>query len=236
MKAEGKNPVREAINSDTTIEKILVLDGTKDSDIRQIITSAKAKGLRVEYARKEALDRLSETGHHQGIIAITTDYKYKELGQVLNKHGRKFFVILDGVQDPHNLGSVIRTAECFGVTGVIIPERGGALVNETVLRTSAGAVSHMDVVKVKNINDAIKTLKENNVFVYVADMDGQPLKNTNLKGDVAIVVGAEGAGVSALTRKLADQIVSIPMVGKVNSLNASVSAAVMMYEAFRQEN
>lgn len=236
MTAEGKNPVREAINSDTTIEKILVLDGTRDQDIRQIISQAKNKGLRVEYVKKEALDRVSETGHHQGIIAFTTDYKYKELGQVLNKNGRKFFVILDGVQDPHNLGSIIRTAECFGVTAVIIPERGGALVNETVLRTSAGAVSHMDVVKVKNINDAIKTLKEKNVFVYVADMDGQPLKNTNLKGDIAIVVGAEGNGVSALTRKLADQIVSIPMVGKVNSLNASVSAAVMMFEAFRQEN
>ena len=149
--------------------------------------------------------------------------------------GRRFFILLDKLSDPHNLGSIIRTAECSGVTAVVIPNRNSVLVNETVMRASAGAINHVKVCKVGNLNDAIKKLKEDGVFVYVTDMDGENIYKTNLKGDIAIVIGSEGFGVSALTRKLADQVISIPMYGNINSLNASVSAGICMYEAVRQD-
>ena len=239
MLAEGKNPVREALKSNLTIEKILVLDKTQDKEIREQIEIAKQRKIRVEFVQKVVLDKMSQTGHHQGIIAVTTDFKYSDLDQILSKvknnNKRKLFLILDGIEDPHNLGGIIRSAECFGVSAVIIPARRSALVNETVIRTSAGAVNLVDVCKVTNVNDAIKKLKDNNIFVYAADMDGEPIARTNLTGDIAIVVGSEGFGVSNLTRKLADQIVAIPMIGEINSLNASVSAGIMLYEAFRQQ-
>lgn len=239
MLAEGKNPVREALKSDLTIEKILVLDKTQDKDIREQIEIAKQRKVRIEFVQKVVLDKMSQTGHHQGIIAVTTDFKYTELDDVLaklkNSNKRKLFLILDGIEDPHNLGGIIRSAECFGVSAVIIPARRSALVNETVIRTSAGAAQLVKICKVTNINDAIKKLKDNNIFVYAADMDGAPLAKTNLTGGIAIVVGSEGFGVSSLTRKLADQIVAIPMTGEINSLNASVSAGIMLYEAVRQQ-
>ena len=239
MLAEGKNPVREALKSDLTIEKVLVLDKTQDKDIRDQIEIAKQRKIRVEFVQKIVLDKMSQTGHHQGIIAVTTDFKYSELDEILSKlknsNKRKLFLILDGIEDPHNLGSIIRSAECFGVSAVIIPARRSVLVNETVIRTSAGAAQLVKICKVTNINDAIKKLKDNNVFVYAADMDGAPIAKTNLTGDIAIIVGSEGFGVSSLTRKLADQIVAIPMTGEINSLNASVSACIMLYEAVRQQ-
>ena len=146
------------------------------------------------------------------------------------------FVILDEVLDPHNLGAVIRVAECAGATGVIIPARRSATVNETVIRTSAGATAYVPVIKVSNLNQTIEELKKQNVWVYAADMDGSPMTKTNLKGDIALVIGGEGSGVHALTRKNCDGIISIPMFGKVNSLNASVSAGIVLYEAVRQRN
>lgn len=151
-----------------------------------------------------------------------------------NSDKRKLFILLDGVEDPHNLGSIIRSAECLGFSGVIIPARHSALVNETVIRSSAGAINYVKVIKVNNLNDAIKRLKEENIFVYSADMDGEDIRKTNLKGNVAIVVGSEGFGVSDLARKLSDQIIKIPMTGNVNSMNASVSAGICMYEAVMQ--
>lgn len=238
MLAEGKNPVFEAIKSGTTIEKIVVVDKTNDAEIREQIKNAKDKKIRVEFAPKQVLDRMSKTGHHQGIIAFTTDYKYYDLEEVLidleNSDKRKLFILLDGVEDPHNLGSIIRSAECLGFSGVIIPARHSALVNETVIRSSAGAINYVKVIKVNNLNDAIKRLKEENIFVYSADMDGEDIRKTNLKGNVAIVVGSEGFGVSDLARKLSDQIIKIPMTGNVNSMNASVSAGICMYEAVMQ--
>lgn len=238
MLAEGKNPVFEAIKSGTTIEKIIVVDKTNDAEIREQIKNAKDKKIRVEFAPKQVLDRMSKTGHHQGIIAFTTDYKYYDLEEVLkdleNSDKRKLFILLDGVEDPHNLGSIIRSAECLGFSGVIIPARHSALVNETVIRSSAGAINYVKVIKVNNLNDAIKRLKEENIFVYSADMDGEDIRKTNLKGNVAIVVGSEGFGVSDLARKLSDQIIKIPMSGNVNSMNASVSAGICMYEAVMQ--
>lgn len=238
MLAEGKNPAREAIRSGKEIEKVLVLDNTHDRELREIVSLAKDSHVRVEFAAKPALDRLSKTGHHQGIIAVLADYEYYDLDEVLSKLNstgkRKTFILLDGVLDPHNLGSIIRSAECFGFGGVIIPARRSALVNETVLRTSAGAASFIPIIKVGNLVDAIKRLQKENVFVFALDMDGEEISKANLSGDIGIVVGGEGSGVSALVRKTADGILSIKMSGKVNSFNASVSAALGMYEVSKR--
>lgn len=234
MLAEGKNPVYEALATNKNIEKIFVLDGVKDNGVREMLSLARARGIRVEYVRKEALDRVSKTGHHQGIIAYLAEFEYSALDEVLQSAGRKFFILLDKITDPHNLGSIIRSAECVGVTAVIIPDRGSALVNETVLRTSAGAASHVRIVKVGNLNDAIRKIKDSNIFVYAADMDGKSIYETNLVGDIAIVIGSEGDGVSKLTKRLCDGVVAIPMKGRLNSLNASVSAGIIMFEVLRQ--
>ena len=238
MKAEGKNPVRELLNSGATIEKISVENGSRDNEVRALVQIARDKGVKVDYVDKRGLDKVSETGHHQGIIAFYTEFKYANLNDVISQakaDGKDLlFVILDEVLDPHNLGSVIRVAECAGATGVIIPARRSATVNETVIRTSAGATAYMPVIKVSNLNQTIEELKRQNVWVYAADMDGSPMGKTNLKGDIALVIGGEGSGVHALTRKNCDGIISIPMFGKVNSLNASVSAGIVLYEAVRQ--
>ncbi|MBE5755902.1 MAG: 23S rRNA (guanosine(2251)-2'-O)-methyltransferase RlmB [Clostridia bacterium] len=238
MKAEGKNPVRELLNTTENIEKVMIVDGTNDAELRAIQKQARDRGLKVEFADRRALDKLSETGHHQGVIAIYSDFKYADLKTIIKqtKDAGKdiLFVVLDEVLDPHNLGSVIRVAECAGATGVIIPNRRSATVNETVVRTSAGATAYMPVIKVSNLNQAIEEMKENNIWVYAADMDGEQMYKTNLKGDIALVIGGEGTGVKQLTRKLCDGIISIPMYGKVNSLNASVSAGIVLYEAVRQ--
>ncbi len=238
MKIEGKNPVKELISTGMTIEKILILNGSNDGEIRQIQKQARDKNIKVEFVDKRALDRFSETGHHQGIIAEYSDYKYADLQDIIDRKRQKnedlLLVILDEVLDPHNLGSVIRVAECAGASGVIIPNRRSACVNETVVRTSAGATAYMPVVKVNNINQVIEDLKIQNIWVYAADMDGEKMYSTNLQGDIAIVIGGEGTGVHSLTRKLCDGILSIPMFGNVNSLNASVSAGIVLYEAVRQ--
>ena len=200
--------------------------------------SCTGKGLKVEFVDKRGLDKVSETGHHQGIIAIYSEFKYADLDEVIAKtkaQGKDImFIVLDEVLDPHNLGSVIRVAECAGATGVIIPSRRSATVNETVVRTSAGATAYMPVIKVSNLNQAIEEMKKQNIWVYAADMDGEQMYKTNLKGDIALVVGGEGTGVRDLTKKLCDGVISIPMYGKVNSLNASVSAGIVLYEAVRQ--
>ena len=238
MKIEGKNPVRELLKTDETIEKIMIVNGTTDPELRQFQQIAKDKGFKVEFADRRAFDKLSETGHHQGVIAFYTEFKYADLNETISKarnDGKDIlFIVLDEVLDPHNLGSVIRVAECAGATGVIIPARRSATVNETVVRTSAGATAYMPVIKVNNLNQAIETMKNQNIWVFAADMDGQDMYKTNLKGDIALVVGGEGTGVRELTKKLCDGVISIPMFGKVNSLNASVSAGIVLYEAVRQ--
>lgn len=239
MKVEGKNPVKELLKSNNvTIEKLIVSDGTSDNEIRELIKQARMRGVKLEFADRRALDKISETGHHQGIIAETTEFKYSELEDIIKDEKAKgkdlLFVILDEVLDPHNLGSVIRVAECAGASAVIIPNRRSALVNETVIRTSAGATAYMPVIKVTNLNAVIEELKKQNVWVYALDMDGEEMYKTNLKGDIALVVGSEGFGIHALTKKLCDGVVKIPMLGKVNSLNASVSAGIVTYEVIRQ--
>lgn len=238
MQIEGKNQVRELLSTDKTIEKLSILDGTRDEEIRNLLKIAKDKQAKIEFLDKKSMDKLSITSHHQGIIATVTEFKYSELDEVISdaksKNQNMLFVILDGVSDPHNLGSVMRVAECAGVTAIIIPKNRAVTVNETVVRVSVGASEHVKVVKVTNINSTIEELKKEGVFVYAADMDGEEMYKTNLTGDIALVVGSEGFGVSKLTRKLCDGIISIPMFGNVNSLNASVSAGIVIYEAIRQ--
>lgn len=238
MKIEGKNPVKEILNSEATIEKVLIENGNRDVTLREIQKLAREKGIKVEFVDKKALDRISETGHHQGVIADYSNFEYASLEKLIrdsrNQNKDMLFIILDEILDPHNLGSIIRVAECAGATGVIISNRRSACVNETVVRTSAGATAYMPVVKVGNINQAIETLKNENVWVYALDMDGSEMYQTNLKGDIALVVGNEGKGVKQLTEKLCDGVMSIPMFGKVNSLNASVSAGIAIYEVLRQ--
>lgn len=238
MKIEGKNPVKEIINSGSTIEKVMIENGSRDNDLREIQKLARENGIKVEFVDKRGLDKISETGHHQGVIAEYSNFEYASLEQLIKdaKANSKdmLFILLDEIVDPHNLGSIIRVAECAGATGVVIPSRRSACVNETVVRTSAGATAYVPVCKVNNLNQAIETLKNENVWVYALDMDGQEMYRTNLTGNVALVVGNEGSGVSRLTRKLCDETISIPMLGKVNSLNASVSTGIAVYEVLRQ--
>lgn len=238
MKIEGRNAVAEAVNSNTTIDRLVVEKGLKDVGANKIIEQAKSRGIKIFFRDKQTLDRESANGRHQGFIAEITDFKYSELDDILNYAKSKgedpFIVILDGVEDPHNLGSVIRVAECAGVHGVIIPRHRAVSVNETVIKVSAGAAAHMKVCKVTNINDTIDDLKKHNIWVYGADMDGQDLYQTNLKGAIAIVVGGEGSGIKKLTLQKCDAVVKIPMSGQVNSLNASVAAGIVVYEHVRQ--
>ena len=235
MKIEGKNACREALQTETTIDKLLVQNGV---ECAELISLAKKRSVKIQYANKQVLDEQSVTKKHQGVILYTSDFKYSSVEEIISEAKNKgedlLLVILDGIEDPHNLGSILRVAECAGVSGVIIPKHRAVPVNETVAKVSAGAVSRVKVARVTNINDEIKKLKEMGVFVFVADMDGAEMYKTHLTGDIALVVGSEGFGVSKLTKKLADGVVSIPMYGKINSLNASVSAGIVVYEAVRQ--
>lgn len=235
MKIEGKNAVRECIMSGKTIEKILFQNGGQN---QELLNLARERGIKVQFVNKSALDDFSVTKKHQGVIAISTDFKYSSVEDILKlakeKNEDNFILILDGVEDPHNLGSVLRVAECAGVHGIIIPKDRAVGVTETVVKVSAGASERVKIAKVTNLNRTIEELKQKNIFVYCADMDGAPMTKTNLTGNIALVIGSEGFGVSKLTRKLADGIISIPMFGKINSLNASVSAGIVTYEAIRQ--
>ena len=233
MLLEGRNAVKEALNSDTTIEKILIAKGSDDNSVKMIVAVAKKKGVRVDYVDRKVLDKTTETGKHQGVIAYTTEYKYFDLEDILaKKDGRRIILLLDGIEDPHNLGSIIRAAECHGVDGVVIPKMRSASVNETVIRASCGATQYVKVVKVTNINDVIRKLKDE--FIKVVALQGERIDKAYLDGDIALVVGNEGNGVSRLTLDLCDEKVSIPMLGEVSSLNASVATGIALYECCRQ--
>ena len=236
MLSIGKNAVRELLDSDKKINKLYLRKGAHDLD--RIAESARGKGARVEFVDKRVLDKLAGELRHQGVIAESEDFKYCTVDDLLAKAGERgekvFVLLLDGVEDPHNLGSILRAAECAGAHGVIIPSRRSASVNETVVRISAGAANHIPVAKVGNINDAIRMLKDEFVNVYCADMGGESIYETRLDGDVAIVIGSEGFGVKELTAKLCDKAVSLPQRGKVNSLNASVACGIICYEVVRQ--
>lgn len=234
MNVEGKNAVMEALKSDVTVDAVMVEKGQN----HQIIALARQKGVKLQYLDKAAMDRISVTKKHQGFIAKVSDFEYCEVDDILRLAEEKgedaFIVVLDGVEDPHNLGSVIRVCECAGVHGIIIPKHRSASVNETVVKVSAGAAEHMKIARVTNIVSAIEELQRAGVWVYAADMDGEDIYKTDLTGKAAFVIGGEGGGVRPVTAKACDKKVALPLMGKVNSLNASVACGVVVYEALRQ--
>lgn len=238
MLIEGKNAVRQALDSEITINKLMV-DRNLEHRHDEIISAAYKKKIRVEFLPKMVLDKKSQTGHHQGFIADAVEFQYSELEDILAKAREKdeppFIVLLDGIEDPHNFGAIIRSCECAGVHGIIIPKNRACLVNETVIRTSTGAISNMLIAKVTNLKDAIDDLKDNNVWVYVAETGGEDIYKKKLNGAVAVVIGSEGNGVKQSIRSYCDGIITLPLKGKVNSLNASVACGIVVFEILRQK-
>lgn len=238
---EGRNAVLELLDSDRDINKIFVQSGERHGSINKIIAIAKENKVVVTEVEKSKLDFMSKTKNHQGVIAVVPPFNYCEVEDILeyakSKNEDVFILILDGIEDPHNLGSIIRTAETAGVHGIIIPKRRTITVNSTVAKVSAGAVEHMKIARVNNITDTIRKLKENGLWIIGTDGSATTLYyNQDLKGDIAIVIGSEGFGMSRLVKENTDMLVKIPMKGKVTSLNASVSAGIVMYEAVKQRN
>ena len=235
---EGRNAVIEAFRAGKPIDKIFILDGCQDGPVSTIKREAKKKDVMIKYVTKERLDQISETGKHQGVIAYAAAYEYADLEDIFDKAREKgedpFVVILDNIEDPHNLGAIIRTANLAGAHGVIIPKNRAAGLTATVARTSAGALNFTPVVKVTNISKTIQELKDRGLWFVCADMGGTEMYKLNLKGPIGLVIGNEGDGVSRLVRENCDMIASIPMKGDIDSLNASVAAGVLAYEIVRQ--
>ena len=235
---EGRNAVLEAFRSGKTIDKLFIQDGCKDGPVISILREAKKTDTIIKYVDKERLDKMSQTGRHQGVIANAAAYEYAEVSDILknarDKNESPFIFILDGIEDPHNLGAIIRTANLSGAHGVIIPKRRAAGLTATVLKTSAGALNYTPVAKVTNISTTIEELKKEGLWFVCADMGGEVMYNLNLKGAIGLVIGNEGEGVSRLVKERCDYIASIPMKGNIDSLNASVAAGVLAYEIVRQ--
>lgn len=236
----GRNPVSEAIRSGREIDKILIKKGNYEGSLVPLIQKAKSRGIIIQEVEKQKLDALAEGGNHQGVIAFAATHNYVSVQEILKKckdaEKEPFLIICDKITDPHNLGSILRTANCVGADGVIIPKRSSVGLNAVVAKTSAGAVEYTPVAKVTNIAQTIDLLKENGIWVAGADMDGDTMYRANLTGAIALVVGSEGEGISRLVREKCDFLVKIPMFGEINSLNASVAAGVLMYEISRQRN
>ena len=235
---EGRNAVLEAYRSGKTIDKIFVLDGCQDGPVKSITREARKHDSIINYVSKERLDQLSETGKHQGVIAVSAAYSYAEVEDILqiarDKGEAPFVFILDGIEDPHNLGAIIRTANLAGAHGVIIPKRRAVGLTPTVAKTSAGAINYTPVAKVTNISNTIKELKDQGMWFVCADMGGTEMYDLNLTGSIGLVIGNEGDGVSKLVKENCDMVASIPMKGDIDSLNASVAAGVLAYEIVRQ--
>ena len=235
---EGRNAVLEAFRSGKTIDKLYVLDGCQDGPVRSITREARKHDTIVNYVTKERLYQISETGKHQGVFAVSAAYDYARVEDILalaeKKGEQPFILILDGIEDPHNLGAIIRTANQAGAHGVIIPKRRAVGLTPTVARTSAGAVNYVPVAKVTNISNTMKELKDRGMWFVCADMDGTLMYDMDLTGPIGLVIGNEGDGVSPLVKKNCDMVVSIPMKGDIDSLNASVAAGVLSYEIVRQ--
>ncbi len=235
---EGRNAVLEAFRSGKTIDKLFVMDGCKDGPIMSILREAKKSDTIIKYVEKDRLDKMSQTGRHQGVIANAAAYEYAQVEDILqvarDKNEAPFIFILDGIEDPHNLGAIIRTANLSGAHGVIIPKRRAAGLTATVLKTSAGALNYTPVAKVTNIAATIEELKKEGLWFVCADMGGEVMYNLDLKGAIGLVIGNEGEGVSRLVREKCDFVASIPMKGNIDSLNASVAAGVLAYEIVRQ--
>ena len=234
----GRNPIKEAYRAGKTIEKLFILKGEFDPTLGAIRKLAKEQRTVVSLVDKTALDKMANGGNHQGVVASVTDFEYSDVDDILalarEKNEPALIVILDGITDPHNLGAIIRSAECFGAHGIIIPKHRSVSVNDTVIKVACGATEHILVAKVTNINDAIRDLKDKGVWIYATDFDGDAPKTVNLNGDIAIIIGSEGEGIHRLTKDLSDATLTIPQYGKVNSLNASVAAGIVLYEATRQ--
>lgn len=234
----GRNPVLEAVKSGRSIDKILVKKGRLEGSIVQIIKKARDAGIIVQETDHNKLDAVAEGENHQGIIAYVSPYEYKTVSDILNSARDKgeapFVIICDKITDPHNLGAILRTANCVGAHGVIIPKRNSVGLNSTVAKTAAGAAEYTPVAKVTNIASTIEELKKEGLWIAAADMDGQEMYKADLTGALGIVIGSEGEGIGRLVKEKCDFTVSIPMNGDINSLNASVAAGVLMYEALRQ--
>ncbi|MFR4774876.1 MAG: 23S rRNA (guanosine(2251)-2'-O)-methyltransferase RlmB [Lachnospira sp.] len=235
---EGRNAVLEAFRAGKTIAKLCVLAGCQDGPVKSILREAKKTDTIINFVDKERLDRLANSGHHQGVVAQAAAYEYAEVEDILNAAKEKgeapFIFILDEIEDPHNLGAIIRTANLCGAHGVIIPKRRAVGLTATVAKTSAGAVNYTPVAKVTNIAKTIEELKKEGMWFVCADMDGQTMYDLNLTGPIGLVIGNEGAGVSRLVKEKCDFTASIPMKGDIDSLNASVAAGVLAYEIVRQ--
>ena len=235
---EGRNSVLEAFKSGRTVDKLFVQEGLRDGTVSRILSMAKKNGTIVSFMKKEKLDSMSETKAHQGVIAYCAAAEYATVQEILkiaeDAGEDPFIIILDGIEDPHNLGAVIRTANTSGAHGVIIPKHRSATLSGTVAKASAGAVNYTKVAKVTNIGRTIDDLKKKGLWIMCADMDGQDIYNSDLKGPIGIVIGNEGKGVSPLVREKCDIVISIPVMGQIESLNASVACGVMCYEVLRQ--
>ncbi len=235
MKTEGRNAVNELLKTGKNIDKILIEKGAQGS-LSVLFAEARKRNLRVQFVDRQVLDKESVTGRHQGIIAFTTDYEYYDIDDIIaeKKNGKGGFIVLcDGIEDVHNLGSILRVAECAGADGVIIPKNGSATVTESVIRISAGAAEHMKVAKVANLNQTIEYLQKNGYWIYALEAGGEDIYSENFSGNVALVVGGEDSGVKRLTKEKCDKILSIPLLGRVNSLNASVALGIAAYEVVR---
>lgn len=236
---EGRNAVIEAFRAGRPIDKIYILDGCQDGPMNTIRREAKKHGTLIKYVTKERLDQLSDTGKHQGVIACAAAYEYAEVDDILRAAREKgeppFLILLDNIEDPHNLGAIIRTANLAGAHGVIIPKNRAVGLTATVARTSAGALNYTPVAKVTNLAKTIEDLKKEGLWFVCADMDGTPMYDLDMTGPIGLVIGSEGEGVSRLVRERCDMTAAIPMHGDIDSLNASVAAGVLMYEIVRQK-
>jgi len=235
---EGRNPVIEALKSGAEIDTILMNRDATDSSLKKIVELAKERNVLVKNVDKATLDRISENKRHQGVIAEAMEYEYKEIDDILNlakeKGEKPFVIILDEITDVHNLGAIIRTAECLGAHGIIIPKRRAAQVNGVVAKSSAGAVEYLPIVRVTNISNTLEELKQKGLWIYGAHMDGNNISDEKFDTPVGLVIGSEGFGIGRLVKEKCDTLVKIPMKGKVTSLNASCAASIIIYEIMKQ--
>lgn len=235
MLIEGRNSLNQALDGNGTIDKILISQSMRDQHLFERI---KASGVTYQLVDKMTLDKISKSKNHQGVVAYVTNYQYFDLKDIIENayaQGKQpLILVLDGIEDPHNLGNIIRTAECMGVDGIILPKNRSVTVNDTAMRVSQGAASNVQICKVVNINQEIQHLKDKGFWVYGIELGGMEISKVNLKGPIALVMGSEGNGIHQLTRKLVDGILTIQMHGKVNSLNVGSATAIALYEVNRQ--
>lgn len=235
---EGRNAVMEAYRAGKTIDKLFILEGCHDGPLNSIYRQAKKQGTIINFVGKERLEQISSTGKHQGVVAYAAAYEYSSIEEILGLARKRnedpFIILLDNIEDPHNLGAIIRSANTAGAHGIIIPKRRAVGLTSVVAKTSAGAINYTPVAKVTNLSAAIKELQKEGLWIVCADMDGSLMYDLNLKGPIGIVIGNEGDGVSRLVRENCDLVATIPNSGQIDSLNASVAAGVLAYEVVRQ--